>query len=111
MGDTAKLELIELRERDGKYSGTVRLNGQISGAPINEKFEFLFDKNPDKLRGVDKEETGDSKTATIPTEDNSNELPRTINEIPVGDYSIDEVKEENKNSDTNDKKLTSKDNS
>lgn len=87
-------------------------------AKDNKFHESLAEQQPiqpvvdkDTVRGVDKEETGDSKTATIPTEDNSNEIPETVKEIPVGNYSIDEVKEENKNSDTNDKKLTSKDNS
>jgi len=70
MGDTAKFELLELREKDGKYAGTVRVNGLINGAPVVHNFEFLFDKNPDKLRAVrgdDRTTTGDSGTSTIPS--------------------------------------------
>lgn len=97
MGDTAKFELLELREKDGKYAGTVRVNGLINGAPVINNFEFLFDKNPDKLRAVrgdDRTTTGDSGTSTTPTVTSSEGLP-TI-ELPVGNITAEMVSEENK---------------
>lgn len=97
MGDTAKFELLELREKDGKYAGTVRVNGLINGAPVINNFEFLFDKNPDKLRAVrgdDRTTTGDSGTSTIPPVTSSEGLPTT--ELPVGNITAEMVSEENK---------------
>lgn len=97
MGDTAKFELLELREKDGKYAGTVRVNGLINGAPVVNNFEFLFDKNPDKLRAVrgdDRTITGDSGTSTTPTVTSSEGLPTT--ELPVGNITAEMVSEENK---------------
>ena len=94
MGDTANFELLELREKDGKYAGTVRVNGLIDGAPIINNFEFIFDKNPDKLRGDDRTTTGDSNTATTPTVTSSEDLPTT--ELPVGNITAEMVNEENK---------------
>lgn len=97
MGDTAKFELLELREKDGKYAGTVRVNGLINGAPVINNFEFLFDKNPDKLRvvrGDDRADTGDSGTSTTPAVTSSEGLPTT--ELPVGNITAEMVNEENK---------------
>lgn len=97
MGDTAKFELLELREKDGKYAGTVRVNGLINGAPVINNFEFLFDKNPDKLRAVrgdDRTTTGDSGTSTTPTVTSSGALPTV--ELPVGNITAEMVSEENK---------------
>lgn len=97
MGDTAKFELLELREKDGKYAGTVRVNGLINGAPVINNFEFLFDKNPDKLRvvrGDDRADTGDSGTSTTPAVTSSEGLPTT--ELPVGNITAEMVSEENK---------------
>lgn len=94
MGDTAKFELLELREKDGKYAGTVRVNGLINGAPVINNFEFIFDKNPDKLRGDDRTTTGDSGTSTTPTVTSSEGLPTT--ELPVGNITAEMVSEENK---------------
>ena len=94
MGDTAKFELLELREKDGKYAGTVRVNGLINGAPVIDNFEFIFDKNPDKLRGDDRTATGDSGTSTTPTVTSSEDLPTT--ELPVGNITAEMVNEENK---------------
>lgn len=94
MGDTAKFELLELREKDGKYAGTVRVNGLINGAPVIDHFNFIFDKNPDKLRGDDRTTTGDSGTSTTPTVTNSVDLPTT--ELPVGNITAEMVSEENK---------------
>lgn len=94
MGDTAKFELLELREIDGKYAGTVRVNGLINGVPILNKFEFIFDKNPDKLRGDDRTDTGDSGTSTTPPVTSSEALPTT--ELPVGNITAEMVNEENK---------------
>lgn len=94
MGDTAKFELLELREKDGKYAGTVRVNGLIDGAPVINNFEFIFDKNPDKLRGDDRTTTGDSGTSTTPTVTSSRDLPTT--ELPVGNITAEMVNEENK---------------
>lgn len=97
MGDTAKFELLELREKDGKYAGTVRVNGLINGAPVIEKFESTFDKNPDKLRvvrGDDRTTTGDSGTSTTPAVTSSEGLPTT--ELPVGNITAGMVSEENK---------------
>ena len=94
MGDTAKFELLELREKDGKYAGTVRVNGLINGAPVIDNFEFIFDKNPDKLRGDDRTTTGDSGTSTTPTVTSSEGLPTT--ELPVGNITAEMVSEENK---------------
>lgn len=94
MGDTAKFELLELREKDGKYAGTVRVNGLINGAPVINKFEFVFDKNPDKLRGDDRTATGDSGTSTTPPVTSSGVLPTT--ELPVGNITAEMVNEENK---------------
>lgn len=94
MGDTANFELLELREKDGKYAGTVRVNGLINGAPVINNFEFLFDKNPDKLRGDDRTTTGDSGTSTTPTVTSSEGLPTT--ELPVGNITAEMVSEENK---------------
>lgn len=94
MGDTAKFELLELREKDGKYAGTVRVNGLINGAPVINNFEFIFDKNPDKLRGDDRTATGDSGTSTTPAVTSSENLPTT--ELPVGNITAEMVNEENK---------------
>ena len=94
MGDTAKFELLELREKDGKYAGTVRVNGLIDGAPVINNFEFIFDKNPDKLRGDDRTTTGDSGTSTTPPVTSSEALPTT--ELPVGNITAEMVSEENK---------------
>lgn len=97
MGDTAKFELLELREKDGKYAGTVRVNGLINGAPVINNFEFLFDKNPDKLRvvrGDDRADTGDSGTSTTPAVTSSEGLPTT--ELPIGNITAEMVSEENK---------------
>lgn len=94
MGDTAKFELLELREKDGKYAGTVRVSGFINDAPIIHKFEFIFDKNPDKLRGDDRTATGDSGTSTTPPVTSSEALPTT--ELPVGNITAEMVNEENK---------------
>lgn len=97
MGDTAKFELLELREKDGKYAGTVRVNGLINGVPVINNFEFLFDKNPDKLRvvrGDDRADTGDSGTSTTPAVTSSEGLPTT--ELPVGNITAEMVSEENK---------------
>lgn len=94
MGDTAKFELLELREKDGKYAGTVRVNGLVNGAPVINNFEFIFDKNPDKLRGDDRIATGDSGTSTTPTVTSSEGLPTT--ELPVGNITAEMVSEENK---------------
>lgn len=94
MGSTAKFELLELREKDGKYAGTVRVNGLINGAPVINNFEFIFDKNPDKLRGDDRDTTGDSGTSTTPTVASSEDLPTT--ELPVGNITAEMVNEENK---------------
>lgn len=94
MGDTAKFELLELREKDGKYAGTVRVNGLINGAPVVNNFEFIFDKNPDKLRGDDRTTTGDSGTSTTPTVTSSEGLPTV--ELPVGNITAEMVSEENK---------------
>jgi hypothetical protein len=94
MGDTAKFELLELREKDGKYAGTVRVNGLIDGAPVIDNFEFIFDKNPDKLRGDDRTATGDSGTSTTPPVTSSEALPTT--ELPVGNITAEMVNEENK---------------
>ena len=94
MGDTAKFELLELREKDGKYAGTVRVNGLINGAPVINNFEFIFDKNPDKLRGDDRTTTGDSGTSTTPAVTSSGDLPTT--ELPVGNITAEMVNEENK---------------
>lgn len=94
MGDTAKFELLELREKDGKYAGTVRVNGLINGVVINRKFEFIFDKNPDKLRGDDRTTTGDSGTSTTPAVTSSEALPTV--ELPVGNITAEMVSEENK---------------
>lgn len=95
MGDTAKFELLELREKDGKYAGTVRINGLIDGAPVLEKFEFIFDKNPDKLRGDDRTTTGDSGTATTPIVTGASKALPT-EKSPVGNITKEMVAEENK---------------
>lgn len=43
-------QLIELRElADKRYAGTVRVNGTINNASFLHNYEFVFDKNPDKL--------------------------------------------------------------
>ncbi len=97
MGDTAKFQLLELRERDGKYAGTVRVSGIINGVPVINKSDFLFDKNPDKLRvvrGDDRTTTGDSGTSTTPTVTSSEALPTV--ELPVGNITAEMVNEENK---------------
>lgn len=94
MGDTAKFELLELREKDGNYAGTVRVNGILNGAPINRNFEFLFDKNPDKLRGDDRTTTGDSGTSTTPAVTSSEALSTV--KLPVGNITAEMVSEENK---------------
>ena len=95
MGDTAKFELLELREKDGKYAGTVRVNGLINGAPVIDNFEFIFDKNPDKLRGDDRITTGDSDTPTVPST-NGGSIPAATYTPPTGDVTASQVMEENK---------------
>lgn len=50
MGDTAKFELLELRETNDKYAGTVKVTGKDKdNLPVSMKFGFKLNGNPDKL--------------------------------------------------------------
>ena len=74
---------------DGKVFADTNINGETVRLPLK--------KNPlevSRVRGVDKDETGDSKTATVPPVTTSADLP--VVEIPVGDITAEMVSEENK---------------
>lgn len=87
-------ELLELRfTRDGKYAGTVRVAGTLSGAPVVHNFEFTFDKNPDEFIGDDRLTTGDSATTTVPPVNGKNPIETTQagqNEVKPKKRSISE---------------------
>lgn len=91
LGPDAKYEVTELREKDGKFTGRIR----VSNNGLTVMANAVFNENPDNLiYFVDEPTTGQSGVATVPA--TRGKGPVAVPATPIGDTSAGDVIKENK---------------